>query len=223
MMRILDLLYPPLCPLCGRTLRRSLDTFPLCEACAAELQSIKGNGLCEPQEVLPDNVGLYYAYRYTGLLREAVLRYKYKGALWMAEPFAELFHKRMLESGGYDQFDLAAYVPVSGRSLAVRGYDQTLEIVKRIAKKSGLQYVSCLYKKDAAGDNAADRKNRSERNQEDRYGYAGSPAALRNRSILLIDDILTTGATLRECTRILLRQGAGCVFAAVFATGRRDI
>ena len=207
MMRILDLLYPPLCPLCGRTLRRSLDTFPLCEACAAELQSIKGNGLCEPQEVLPDNVGLYYAYRYTGLLREAVLRYKYKGALWMAEPFAELFHKRMLESGGYDQFDLAAYVPVSGRSLAVRGYDQTLEIVK----------------KDAAGDNAADRKNRSERNQEDRYGYTGSPAALRNRSILLIDDILTTGATLRECTRILLRQGAGCVFAAVFATGRRDL
>ena len=158
MMRILDLLYPPLCPLCGRTLRRSLDTFPLCEACAAELQSIKGNGLCEPQEVLPDNVGLYYAYRYTGLLREAVLRYKYKGALWMAEPFAELFHKRMLESGGYGQFDLAAYVPVSGRSLAVRGYDQTLEIVKRIAKKSGLQYVSCFYKKDAAGDNAAERE-----------------------------------------------------------------
>lgn len=107
--------------------------------------------------------------------------------------------------------------------MPARGYDQTLEIVKRLHIKSGIPYTKCFVKKDAAGDNAAEKKNRTERNQGSRYVYAGRETEIRNKAVLLADDILTTGSTLRECTRLLLEHGAGCVFAAVLASGRKDL
>ncbi len=222
-MRILDLLYPPVCPLCGNTIRRSCDSFPLCKACGGEAQALQIRAAQELQNVLPEVTELYCAYRYTGTLRDAVLQYKYHGEIWMAEPFAELLYRRIRDGGGAGLFEIMTYVPVSGKRFAARGYDQTLEIVKRLHIKSGIPYTKCFVKKDAAGDNAAEKKNRTERNQESRYVYAGRETEIRNKAVLLADDILTTGSTLRECTRLLLEHGAGCVFAAVLASGRKDL
>ena len=141
----------------------------------------------------------------------------------MAEPFAELFYRQILERGEMGKMEIMTYVPISEKRFAERGYDQTLEIVKSCRKKAGF-LIQKFYEKNTAGDHAAEqKKNRMERNRESRYLYAGKEIEIQNKSVLLIDDILTTGSTLRECTRLLLENGAGCVFAAVLASGRRDI
>lgn len=221
--RILDFLYPPLCPLCGSKIFRADRTFPLCEDCEKEAAHLRIQGCCNPEASLPDIVALSCAYRYEGKLREAVLRYKFKGESWMAEPFAELLHRHLRECAGFEAPEAMTYVPVSNKRLAARGYDQTLEIVRKLQQKRGIPSVRSFSKKETAGDSAAGRKNRRERNETQKYVYTGRPSEIRDRSVLLIDDILTTGATLRECTRLLLDHGAGCVYAAVLASGRKDI
>lgn len=222
-MRILDVIYPPVCLTCGKEILRSCETFPLCEACNDEIDSLRMTAPRETPEGLPEVVDLYCAYRYTGKLREAILRYKFQGEIWMAEPFAELFYRQILKRSEMEKIEIMTYVPISEKRFAERGYDQTLEIVKKLQKKSGIPYIKSFTKKNTAGDNAAEQKNRKERNRENRYLYTGKEIEIRNKSVLLIDDILTTGSTLRECTRLLLENGAGCVFAAVLASGRRDI
>ena len=222
-MRILDLLYPPQCPLCGKTIRRTDGAYPLCGACKQETQELFFREGADFQDALPENTELYCACRYAGAVREAILRYKFEGEIWMAGPFAELLHQRIQEGGGYALCDRMTYVPTSNKRYAKRGYDQTLEIVKMISKKSGVPYIGSFQRLPAAGDAATSRQNRYERNNEVRYQYTGDAADLRGRSVLLVDDILTTGSTLRECTRLLLANGALCVSAAVLASGRRDL
>jgi len=222
-MRVLDLIYPPACPLCGKTVERSRKSFPLCGACEAIAETLRfGKQQAYQTSVLPENAGFCCAFRYAGAIREAVVKYKYNGEIWMAEPFAELLHRQFL-AGGYALFEVMTYVPVSGRSRAARGYDQTLEIIKKLQDKNKIAYTESFIKKDTAGDNALGRKNRIERSQVNRYTYAGNETDIRRKSVLLLYDILTTGSTIRECTRLLLAHGAGCVFAGVLASGRRDI
>lgn len=217
------MIYPPICPICERVILRSCESFPLCETCNDEIGSLRMAASRETPEGLSEVVDLYCAYRYTGKLREAILRYKFRGEIWMVEPFAELFYRQILERGEMGKMEIMTYVPISEKRFAERGYDQTLEIVKKLQKKSGIPYTKSFTKKNTAGDHAAEQKNRMERNRESRYLYAGKEIEIQNKSVLLIDDILTTGSTLRECTRLLLENGAGCVFAAVLASGRRDI
>ena len=221
-MHILDLLYPPKCPLCGRAVKQQ-PREPVCTDCAAEERRLRNSCAAECHDVLPQTLDLFCAYHYTEPLRSAILSYKFQGEIWMAEPFAELLHRRLMESGVYRFCDIMTYVPVSSRSLAHRGYDQTLELVRCLGRKNGLPYQNCLVKRDGAGDAAAEHQNRYERSSKSRYAYGNTGDKIKDRRVLLIDDILTTGSTLRECTRLLLSHGANFVSAAVLASGRRDI
>lgn len=220
-MRILDILYPPICPLCGRYLNYKSKS-PVCGKCSAETETMRVKSP-DVSAVLPSCRRFMCVFSYTGLVRDALLQYKFQGEIWMAKPFAALIHRKITENGGYTDYDILAYVPVSAKRLRIRGYDQTLEMLKYISKDSGIPYFNLLSKKASAGDNALEKKNRSKRTEENRYELRGDKEDIKNKRILLVDDILTTGSTLRECTDILLKNGAASVSCVVLATGRRDI
>lgn len=114
-------------------------------------------------------------------------------------------------------------MPVNKRSMKTRGYDQTLEILKELCKKAEIPYVTVISKKSEAGDNALERKSREMRISESKYEPKAKAPDIKGKNILLLDDVLTTGATLRECTNILLNSGAASVSCAVLASGRGDI
>ena len=83
--------------------------------------------------------------------------------------------------------------------------------------------IQCLVKNDTYGDNAAEHKDRIQRISENRYVFSGKENSLIGKNILLLDDVITTGSTIRECTSLLIKNGAKNVYAAVLASGRRDI
>lgn len=222
-MTILDLFYPMECPLCGTPVRKREKSYPFCIKCEAEYAELSIRGTPDFHDVLPENTELYCACTYSGVFREAVIRYKFQEEIWLADPFAELLHRRIDACGGYQFCDIITYVPISGQRMTGRGYDQTFEIVKGLHKRSCLPAVNSFLRKDDREDMATSKKNRSERSAQSRYTYIGNEQEIKEQSILLVDDILTTGSTLRECTTLLLSHGALCVKAAVLASGRKDI
>ena len=120
------------------------------------------------------------------------------------------------------RFDTLTWVPVSRRRRRSRGYDQSELLCREIAKRLGLEPVRLLRKtrnppaQSTMADPAGRRANVSGAYEPERA------ARLDGRRVLLIDDIVTTGATLAECSRVLRTAGASDVVYAAFAAPRKQ-
>lgn len=210
---ILDVLFPPKCAFCRRVL--GAGESGVCAACAASLPYTSGGGKqkCDFVEVCV--APLYYE----GAVRDALLRYKFDGLTSYASIFGSLLAGCVREelSGRYD---LISWVPLSGRRLKERGYDQAMLIAMAAALELGdvaaetLRKVADTAPQSGAGAAEARRANIS-------GAYEAADAELvRGKRILLIDDIVTTGSTFSECARTLGRAGAESVVCAAVARKR---
>ena len=114
-------------------------------------------------------------------------------------------------------FSCVIPVPLSAQRLKERGYNQSLEIARVVAKELGLplEHQHLLRIKHGIPQEQLSRKERFKAVQG--MFAVSAPQNISNRNILLLDDIMTTGATIQECTRILLAAGANTVSVAVVA------
>lgn len=213
---ILDLLFPPKCMLCGKLLQTEEQT--LCRECAhGELPEFEG----KPRDVrfFEECVSPFY---YEGNIRDAILRLKFHGmqsyaeqfAKWMAEPVKEKL------AGMYDYI---SWVPCSRLRVWTRGFDQAKLLALALAKELDVEAVCTLRKirhnrKQSRTVSAAMRRA----NVLGAY-RATNPDWLRNKRILLIDDVLTTGATMSECGKTLRLAGSGDLVCAVIAAANKEI
>ncbi len=151
---------------------------------------------------------------YRDELRDAVMRYKFSGRRACADAFGQVLAGtvRFYLPGA---FDVISWVPVSPETLKTRGYDQARLLAEAAAGALGKRSVPVLEKtgKNVPQSSLRGREERR-RNVEGVY-HVPDPAAVMGKRILLIDDILTTGATLEEAARTLRRAGASQVVAAV--------
>lgn len=155
---------------------------------------------------------LYVAseYKETPKALVRVLKYDCKrhGALPIARVLTELLPH-------YPPGVLVVAVPTAPLHVRQRGFDHTARIAKEVAKLKGLRFVPALSKPNNLRQVGASKKNRQEQAK-------GAYRIKRNSNvngcdILLIDDVVTTGATLAECIKVLKKAGAKSVDAAVFA------
>lgn len=159
----------------------------------------------------------YAVLRYKGQVRDAILRYKFRGTQAYADAFGGLVAELIL--GQYTgRYDILTWVPLSRDRKRRRGYDQAELIAENAAARLWQTAVPVLKKRrgvhpqSKAGDHDRRRTN-----------IAGAyqvidPAAVAGRRILIIDDIVTTASTLSECARTLLLAGADEVMCAVLAS-----
>ena len=107
-----------------------------------------------------------------------------------------------------DGFDLLTWVPISFRRKWLRGYDQVELLARAVGRELGMEPVRCLRKirhnRPQAGISGEAQRRA---NVLGVYRVTGR-ADLRGRRILLLDDVITTGATAGECARVLLTAGA---------------
>lgn len=210
---LLDLLYPPKCVICGKLLE---EPGPVCGRCLDHLPEYDG---AAPH--VPHTDGGAVSFYYEGALRESFLRFKFGGCRHYGEVYAQ-WMAHTIEDKLAGRFDCVSWAPVSAARRRLRGYDQAELLCRAAAEWLGLPAVRTLEKKRNApaqsslGDAAMRRANVS-------GAYVPyRPEAYAGRRILLIDDIVTTGATLSECSRVLRSSGAAGVCYAALATPRKQ-
>ena len=230
---VLAVVYPPRCLVCGRE-----EAEPFCTACKAEIVPLNppfcdrcgvpvaaGRLVCPLCEVGPEPA---YAWsqavgQYTGVLRTAIQRLKYESKGALARPLGELLASALgtasplLPRG--EPADLIVPVPLHPSKLRVRGFNQAERIARVLADRCGwpLDTQGLLRVRKTRTQTAL---HASERHSNVVGVFdTKSPLYFNGRSILLIDDVLTTGSTVSECARVLRNAGATRVAVLALARG----
>ena len=190
------LLFPPRCAFCGKP-----GVHGVCPDCEKALPYCK-TPLHERAEI-----GACLApLKYEGIVREALLNYKFHGSQSRCTGFGDVLAQAAAEHFG-GEFDIVTYVPVSKKRKQERGYDQS--------------YLLARETKDNVAQSSLSSREERQKNVVGAY-VAVNEDKIKGQRILLIDDILTTGATLREAARVLREAGAEKVICATLAAADED-
>ena len=209
---LLDLLFPPKCVFCGKILRVREDFW--CDRCVESLPYALGGGR---------RSGDYYDFcisplYYTGLVRKAILRYKFRGASGHADAFGKILAECISEHEDA-VYDIISWVPLSSKRERSRGYDQAMLLALATALELGNVAVETLRKpRDVRAQSSLGGAQERRANISGAY-EATDAELIDGKCVLLIDDIVTTGSTLEECASVLISAGADRVICAALACG----
>ena len=219
----LDLVFPPLCPLCDRMLGAGRRD-PLCGACWEGLERIAPpwcrccgtplgiEGLCGACRIRrPRFAYARAALLYGDLVREAIHAFKFGGRGGLANPLGDLLAGLGLSALPGAAPDVLVPVPLHPRRARERGYNQALLLARRLERAWRVPVVADTLVRAVptlpqADLDAAARR----RNVRDAFAVR-RPERITGRHVVLVDDVLTTGATAGECARTLYRAGAAAV------------
>lgn len=238
----LDLIYPPglYCICCGKIIDER-RTYRLCGECMDDMQWI-GERLCSRCGRPLSEINIYdecficrnHAHffdsgftctAYGSCERAVIFSLKYDGHADIADTLAEIMYDRMTAEFGIDElpamYDMLLPVPIHRRKLGERGFNQAALIADGLSARTGIRSDQTMLMRVRET-----RMMRALSPEERRENIRGAfelrqrrKDEVRGRSILLIDDIYTTGATIDEIARILKLSGADRVDFLTFAAG----
>lgn len=151
---------------------------------------------------------------YRGTLERVLHAFKFERHDFFAAPLAGLM-ETTLRARGDVAFDAVVPVPMHRAKRRRRGYNQAELLARAVARRLGTRCAPSLLVKRSE-TTAQSKLARAERASNVRHAFAASPRAVE-QSILLVDDVTTTGETIRACANALLRAGAARVCAVVVA------
>jgi ComF family protein len=218
---LLDLLYPPKCLVCGeigaeevcQNCRESFRalTPPICDRCGEMISAATADILCPACAT-----GTSYHFTraraagiYDGLLRQAILNLKYGEKRRLAAPLgAYLAEFLTTEPFALETFDLLVPVPLHAARLRSRGFNQAALVALEVGKSLNLP-VSENALRRTRRTKAQMRLTAAERARNIQGAFeVPNPSLVEGKSILLLDDVLTTLSTAEECARVLMNAGA---------------
>ncbi len=226
--KISYVLFPKRCELCGQIIEIDdsvcedcknppLIKPPLCTHCGAA----KDDCICKKHK--NEYKKIVAPYYYKDSIVTAIHRFKNSDMTFLAERFSKDICKYIEENCSDITFDFVTFVPLRYLKEKRRGYNQSEILAKRIADYFDLEVVACLKKVRYTG---VQHKKSASKRRADIFGaydvdkkYIGN---VEGKTILLIDDVKTTGSTLNECAKMLKIYGADLVCcASVAVTNRR--
>jgi len=214
--RLLDLLFPPKCPFCEQILED--PRAPLCPACQPALPWLTGK---QAQRKVDFADGCYAPLAYSKAVPEAFRRYKFGGVRAYGEAFS-LLMCQCAQEHLTEGVDLVTWAPLSRKRMRERGFDQTELLARKLGSRLSLP-VEMVLEKTRHTQPQSDLKDESARRANALGAYALLPGTnLIGKRVLLVDDVVTSGATLSECARVLKLAGAQRVWCVTFARAKAD-
>ncbi len=238
-----DIIYPPRCTICSRflwkgPLVKETGSLSFCPACMADFRTI-ASPLCPicgqpfPSEVKEDHIcedclrkrpfyeAAWAPYRYEGAILKAIHRLKYGSKGFLADALGPLLarftEKRFDRSGPV----LIMPVPLHPKRIRERGFNQSLLLARHVARRLqlDLDFLSLRRVRYTPPQTGLAKKER-QKNVRKAFQLKHQEA-VKGKTILLVDDVVTTGNTLNECARVLKKGGAVKVFGVSLARAGR--
>ena len=197
--RILAFFFPERCILCGRLGKVNADC--LCAHCETEPTERVYRFFSVRDRRNVYTLECRATMRYKEPFRSTLHRFKFRDETHLAEPLAK---QMMLGMDSTKEYDCIVPVPISRARFKQRGYNQSALLAKALSAKTGIPYAEKLSKEK---DNRIQHRLSAKEREKNVHGVYRAEACTSLR-VLLIDDIVTTGATARECARMLYRAGA---------------
>lgn len=213
---VLDLLFPPKCPFCHRILQN--PRAPVCSGCQEDLPWLVGKAMERKVEF---TAGCYSPLAYRGSVPDSIHAYKFPGNPSFARPYGKLM-AQCIQDRGEEPPDFVTWVPLSKKRKRARGFDQAEALAREVACQLHVPAVSALEKRVDTKVQSRLKEGSSRRaNVLGAYGLRAG-TELQGMRILLVDDVVTSGATLSECANVLLAGGAREVFGVTLAQARKE-
>jgi len=219
-----NLIFPQVCLACAEPLARGEDY--LCTLCRTQLPYTDYHKLPDSENPLArrfwGKLPVRHALSYLRFLRRGRVQHllhqlKYKGQRDIGLVLGRWYGAELAEQGLAYDFDLIVPVPLHPRKLAKRGYNQSDTFAEGLALSMAILWSATTLRRTEHTDSQT-RKNRTERwkNVAEVFEVA-EPLSVAGKRILVVDDVLTTGATLEACAAVLLAAGAAEVSVATIA------
>ena len=229
---ILDMVYPKVCPVCGKTL--SGDKL-ICDVCSERLVYADKNICIHCGKILKDRASTickvcetsetYFeegrsVFYYNDAIKNSLMDFKYHNRRANAKFFAESIMRTLSDKLTLWNIDLIVPIPVHKKKLIERGYNQAAVLAEELCKLSKCDWTDALVRVEKT-------KPQKELTRLDRLNNLEKAIMvddkkknlIKNKNILIIDDIYTTGATVSSSSKVLLESGASKVFFITVATG----
>ena len=200
----LPLIAHPFCSICGNPLEGRVDHGYVCFLCAGERPHFD-RARC--------------ASRFHGVLPKLAHDFKYHQAVWLQEDLAEVLEACWKTHYDGEQVDAVVPVPLYPARQRSRGYNQAALLAGALARRLHVPYRPGWLRRVRDTETQTHLTAPQRASNVQTAFKSGRPAALAGRKILLVDDVMTTGATVNECARALKQAGAAGVLVLTLARG----
>lgn len=225
---------PRRCPLCGKIVLHDKPEF-WCESCWEQALPWIRQPFCHrcgaPFDIFPDRTSedevlcgeclsespaydmIRSACAYDGIAAKLITALKYGKRLFYVPPLVELLEQAFTRWLSEESIDLIIPVPLHEEKLKERGFNQSLLLAKELAKKVAIPIsYSVLIKVRKTPPQATLHKTERKKNLQKAFAISSTwKEQLRNASVLVVDDVITTGTTIQECAKVLKGSGAAKV------------
>ena len=221
--RFLDVFFTRRCRRCGEVVALDEDyceeckrlkriSGKICHKCGRE----KGHCICAKQKFSPGYQSFCAPYYYKDSVQLGVLRMKNHGYTMLLDCMAEDIVRTVRERFSDVQLDAVTFIPMSRLHRFKRGFNQSELLAQRVAEAMGLPCEALLKK---VKHTRMQHRSTAEQRKVNLYGAFSviDAGAVKGKTVLLIDDVKTTGTTLSECAVTLKASGAKAVYAAAYA------
>ena len=197
--KLINILYPNQCAICGKSNEDSI-----CSRCYKTLEL---NTKIDRYKDKNFNEHLYI-FKYEGKIRNFIIDYKFNDKAYLNNFFVKIILKNKKICRKIKKYDIIIPVPIHIKRKRQRGYDQSEIIARKIAKYLELELVTnCLIKQKNTVQQSLLTKKQRQENVKQVYKIINEQK-IKDKRIILFDDIYTTGATANECAKMLKENGA---------------
>ena len=199
--RALDLIFPPICGFCEKVDKKYIcnDCIKIVNTIAVNKQDTYNNKFFKKH---------LYIFQYEDIIREKILKFKFENESFLHRTFAEAILNNKENIKFIEQYDYLIPVPIHKKRKKQRGYNQS-ELIARVisdeVRKINMQINIIKKDKNIVPQSTLNQRER-EKNIKNVYKIVNKEK-VKNKKILLLDDIYTTGSTVNECGRILIEGG----------------